>query len=242
MIGLRWTAAGAGAGVDGVENAADRLPLVVSDVGVAGRDAGAGAVGGCSGMDVRDGGVSGAPKVALSDVSPSARGACPGVAVGFSSGSGDCSRCTAGVNLGENGGVRCLTGEAGEAAGWLGTAPFGGVPEGGDGGRFRGTGGGHELAPECIGVFGRDAIDLTSGELPAATLGAGAGTVGNSSPQLTAAPTGMSPPQTEHLARMDTLVIFAGSSRKTVRHSGHETFIGSEGSVESAIPCAAARV
>ena len=97
MIGLRWTAAGAGAGVDGVENAADKLPVVVKDDGVAGRGAGAGVgvgVGG-SAIDVRGGGVSGAPNIALSDdVAPSvARGTCPGVlASGFSSGSGDCSR------------------------------------------------------------------------------------------------------------------------------------------------------
>lgn len=238
LIGLRWTAAGAGAGVDGVENAADRLPVVVNDDGVAGRGAGGGGSGGGSGIDVRDGGVSGAPNIAPSaGVAPSAvRGTCPGVfANGLSSGSGDCSRWTVGVNLGENGGVRCLTGDGDDAAaGWLGSSGFGGGPAGGDAGWFRGTGGGHEVAPTCIGVFGRDVMDFTSVELPAATLAAGAGTVGNSSPQLTAAPTGMSPPQTEHRARMDTLVIFAGSSRKTVRHSGHETFIGSGGLVESA--------
>ena len=132
--------------------------------------------------------------------------------------------------------MRCLTGDA--ADGWLGSPAFGGVPASGDG--DRGTGGG-QVAPECMGLFGREVIDFTSAELPAVTLVAGAGTVGNSSPQLTAAPTGMRPPQTEQRARMDTLVIFAGSSRKTVRHSGHETFIGSGGSVESAGPFGAAR-
>ena len=135
--------------------------------------------------------------------------------------------------------MRCLTGDAGDAAdGWLGSPAFAGVPA--SGACDRGTGGG-QAAPGCIGVFGREPIDFTSGDLPAVTLLAGAGTVGNSSPQLTAAPTGMSPPQTEQRARMDTLVIFAGSSRKTVRHSGHETFIGSGGSVESAGLFAAAR-
>jgi hypothetical protein len=53
--------------------------------------------------------------------------------------------------------------------------------------------------------------------------------VAGSSPHVTAAPTGMRPPQIEHLARIDTLVIFAGSSRKTERHSGQETFIGTSG-------------
>ena len=138
--------------------------------------------------------------------------------------------------------MRCLTGDAGPAAaGWLGSSDFGGAPGGADAGWFRGTGGGQEVAPECTGVFGRDVIDLTSADVPAVTLAAGAGTVGNSSPQLTAAPTGMSPPQTEQRARMETLVIFAGSSRKTVRHSGQETFIGNGGSVESAGLFVAAR-
>jgi hypothetical protein len=61
LIGFRWTVAGGGAGVDGVENAADTLPLVVSgDTGVA--------LGGSdgSGIDVREGGVRGAPNNALS--------------------------------------------------------------------------------------------------------------------------------------------------------------------------------
>ena len=138
--------------------------------------------------------------------------------------------------------MRCLTGEVGESTvGWLGSTDFCGEPGGGDTGWFRGTGGGQDVAPECIGVFGREVIDFTSGEVPAATLAAGAGTVGNSSPQLTAAPTGISPPHTEQRARMDTLVIFAGSSRKTVRHSGHETFIGNGDSVGSAGLVAAAR-
>jgi hypothetical protein len=46
-----------------------------------------------------------------------------------------------------------------------------------------------------------------------------------SSPQRTLSPTAMIPPQTEQRARRLTLVILAGSSRKTERHSGHETFI-----------------
>jgi hypothetical protein len=50
-----------------------------------------------------------------------------------------------------------------------------------------------------------------------------------SSPQFTDEPTGMRPPHTEQRARIETLVIFAGSRRKTERHSGQETFIGSAG-------------
>ena len=140
------------------------------------------------------------------------------------------------MNFGENGGVRCRTEEE-AAGGWLGGGVFDGALTGVDGAGCRGTGGGHDDAPECTGVFARDEIGLTLGEL---TDAAGAGTVGSSSPQLTAAPTGISPPQIEQRARIDTLVIFAGSSRKTDRHSGHETFIGSEGSVVSAAPCEAA--
>src|SRR5262245_29826486 len=88
----------------------------------------------------------------------------------------------------------------------------------------RGTGGGHAaVGVACTGVRGRAVIGFTPAELPTAT---GAGTAGKSSPQLTAAPTGMSPPQIEQRARIETLVIFAGSSRKTDRHSGQETFIG----------------
>ena len=144
------------------------------------------------------------------------------------------------MNFGENGGVRCRTDEE-AAAGWLGGGVFDGALTGVDGGGCRGTGGGHDAPPEWTGVFAPDEIGLTLGELPPPTAAAGVGTVGSSSPQLTAAPTGISPPQIEQRARMDTLVIFAGSSRNTDRHSGHETFIGSEGSVVSATPCEAAR-
>ena len=88
-----------------------------------------------------------------------------------------------------------------------------------------GSGGGHVAAE---GVFGLARTGLTP-----PGVGGGAGTVVDavamcrSSPQLTAAPTAMSPPHTEQRARIATLVIFAGSSRKTDRHSGQETFIGS---------------
>lgn len=101
----------------------------------------------------------------------------------------------------------------------------------------RGTVGGHAVeAPDDAGVFALD----TRGFTPAGVEpGARAPDVDDcetwsSSPQFTAAPTGMSPPQTEQRARIDTLVILAGSSRKTERHSGQDTFIGSAGSVASA--------
>lgn len=58
-----------------------------------------------------------------------------------------------------------------------------------------------------------------------AASGARAVVAGRSSPHWTAAPTAMSPPHTEHRARMATLVIFAGSTLKTDRHSGQDTFI-----------------
>lgn len=48
-----------------------------------------------------------------------------------------------------------------------------------------------------------------------------------SSAHCTAAPTAISPPHTEQRARIETLVILAGSTRKTDRHSGQEMFIGS---------------
>lgn len=95
LIGLRWTAAGPDAGVDGVENAADTLPPVVSDDGVADLGADVGGDGGGTGIDVRGGGVRGAPNVAPSAaaVSCEARWACPGVfADTFSSGAAGCSR------------------------------------------------------------------------------------------------------------------------------------------------------
>jgi hypothetical protein len=83
-------------------------------------------------------------------------------------------------------------------------------------------------AVDDAGVFVRERMGFTPfGVVP----GAGApevddGATCRSSPQFTAAPTGMSPPQTEQRARIDTLVILAGSSRKTERHSGQDTFIG----------------
>jgi hypothetical protein len=75
------------------------------------------------------------------------------------------------------------------------------------------------VRPRVITGFTPDGVAPTEA---AAVAGAVTGT---SSPQLTAAPTGIKPPHTEHRARMARLVILAGSSRKTERHSGQETFI-----------------
>ena len=71
-----------------------------------------------------------------------------------------------------------------------------------------------------------------------ATRAAGAGVVrvaagadtrvsGKSSPQLTLAETGITPPQTEQRALTAAPTTLAGSTRKTDRHSGHDTFIHS---------------
>ena len=95
--------------------------------------------------------------------------------------------------------------------------------------KIRGTGGGQAVAPAATGVF----VFVRSGFTPLGVplrLGTrGAVVDWRSSPQLTAAPTGIRPPQIEQRARIETLVILAGSSRKTDRHSGQDTFIGSAG-------------
>lgn len=108
---------------------------------------------------------------------------------------------------------------------------------GGAGGSARGTGGGQLVGAGAAGVRAPGGTGFAADPVP--TDLTGTGTAGSSSPQLTAAPTGISPPQIEQRARIDTLVILAGSRRKTDRHSGQETFIGSVGWVASANPCAA---
>lgn len=82
-------AAGPDAGVEGVEKAADTLPPVGSGNGVGDRGAEGGGDALGSGIDVRDGGVSGAPNVAPGavGVSSTARDAGPAAfADRFSSG------------------------------------------------------------------------------------------------------------------------------------------------------------
>lgn len=169
------------------------------------------------------------------------------------------------MNLGENGGVRLVVadvfwlggaggggvvsidGATGRGAGGRSVARGGGATGRGacDAGEFasaRGIGGG-QLGPGGAGVRCREKTGFTPAGVPAIAGAAvrGAGTAGRSSPQLTAAPTGMSPPQTEQRALIDTLVILAGSSRNTERHSGQETFIETSGLVEFANLCAVGR-
>lgn len=97
----------------------------------------------------------------------------------------------------------------------------------------RGTGGGQAGGAACAGVRACAGMGFAPGALPTPAF------AGSSSPQLTAAPTGIKPPQIEHRARIERLVIFAGSSRKTDRHSGQETFIESAGLAVFAVLCAA---
>jgi len=149
--------------VDGVEKAADTFPVGVKP----GAPVGFG--GGC-GIVVRDGGVSGAPNMALAAAGLDSGGAAPLFpGFGFSGGFGGTdeeSFTTDGVNFGENGGVRWRAG----AADWLGTAVGAGRDGVGAGrcgaagagaGAERGIGGGHALAGTCAGVFARVTIGLT---------------------------------------------------------------------------------
>lgn len=91
-----------------------------------------------------------------------------------------------------------------------------------------------------VGVAQRDAGDAaagvavgqaSAGPAPAVAPGAAAGTAAtgvdgaaNSSSIGAAAPTMMTPPQTEQRARTPADGTFSGSTRKTELHSGHETF------------------
>ena len=121
-------------------------------------------------------------------------------------------------------------GGAGSVARGVGAAATGvGAGGGADGARLSalGIGGGHAGLDVAAGVLVFERSGFTPDGV-AARLGTRGAIVGwRSSPQLTAAPTAMSPPHTEQRARIETLVILAGSSRKTDRHSGQDTFIGS---------------
>ena len=240
LIGLRGTTAGDGAGVDGVENAADTFPPLAKAVVELSLVA-----AGDSGIVVRDGGVNGAPN----DIDSvdgdfcSFAGSARGVACGagdFPDGfAGSCG--TAEEILGEKGGVRV---RGVEGAGPPDAGSTGGAGAGGRGGvaarrSTRGTGGGQATAPAgmaaaaCAGVPRRTGFTpLGVDSVAAPPTGA---TTGSSSPQLMAAPTGIKPPQTEQRARIEMLVIFAGSRRNTERHSGQETFIENASWVESGI-------
>ena len=191
------------------------------------------------------GGVNDAPNIAsnVDGMAGSGRRGVGGTCTGFSSGGAAGSLLLVAVNFGEKGGVRCRAG----VGCWLGNDEgcsvgfvVGGVAGARvAGGSARGTGGGHTGGGVWTGVRARGATGFAPDPLPTPAL-ACAGT-GSSSPQVTAAPTGIKPPQIEHRARMETLVIFAGSSLKTDWHSGHETFIGSAGLAVFADLCAAVR-
>lgn len=238
LIGFLCTTAGARAGVDGVDNAADTLAVVVNAGGVAVPVGGAGG----SGIADRGGGVRGAPNDAAIGDGAFLSGAgarVPDGAVRSEATRGGSSLRIAGACLGENGGVRwrgCADGSTGR--GGTGATFDDGAAAARGGGAVRecGTGGGQAVdAVADAGVFVRERMGFTPfGVVPRAGAAEVDGETCRSSPQFTAAPTGMSPPQTEQRARIDTLVILAGSSRKTERHSGQDTFIGIAGWVASA--------
>ena len=149
-----------------MENAADTLPLGVNP----GAPAGFGV--GC-GMLVRDGGVSGAPKVApVAADGLESEGPVPVFAArGFSvvAGVGADSFITDGVNFGENGGVRWRTGagdwlggEVGATFGGTGAGRCGATGTGAGGGAARGIGGGQAfVGAGATGVFARVMMGFT---------------------------------------------------------------------------------
>ena len=145
LIGFLWTGV-AGAGVDGVENAADTLPLAPNATGgVAGLDG----VGDC-GIAALGGGVSGAPNEAFN--SDAGLEPCGAGSFGI-----------AGACRGENGGVRRRAGDSGSAL----RAPTGAeggaavVLRGGSVAPERGSGGGHAAAAvDAAGVLALDGAVL----------------------------------------------------------------------------------
>lgn len=141
MIGFLCTTGDAGAGVDGVENAADTLPLTPNAGGV---DAGFDGVGDGEIVGL-DGGVSGAPNEAFD----SDAGLEPFGAGSFG---------IAGSCRGEKGGVRRRAGDSGSALrAETGVEGGAGVLRGGGVAPERGSGGGHAAAPvDAAGVLGRD--------------------------------------------------------------------------------------
>lgn len=85
-----------------------------------------------------------------------------------------------------------------------------------------GTPGG--LAEGC-GAAGLWTVRGAAGSAPRSDAGLDASASGKSSPQLTLADTGITPPHTEQRARTAAPTTFAGSTRNTDRHSGQDTFI-----------------
>jgi len=74
-----------------------------------------------------------------------------------------------------------------------------------------------------VGACGSAAAGGATPAVPRALIAA-LGLAANSSSIELPAPTAMTPPQTEQRARTPAAGIFDGSTRKTDRHSGHETF------------------
>lgn len=227
-MGRRPDGGAAGTGVDGVEKAAV-LSRVLDDVGGAVADAaareaasGAGAAerGAATGapapdeIDVRGGGRSGAPNdgtaptgggVRDAPVAPSPPG--PGVTRNAAS---EVPDAWLGVMREVKGGVRRLTPVPPPAPPAPGAPPASPIRA--------------DAAPPLpMRVPAGPPRAATEAESGGSARGPGAL---KSSAQRTLSPTGMMPPQVEQRARRATLVIFAGSRRKTVWQLGQETFIG----------------
>ena len=197
---------------------------------------------------VREGGAKGAPKAGevvrgvmagRSGVGFPERGTVAerGVADGIALGEGNSAFHGGAGEMGaENGGVRFLAGASGAgpgcavgASGAAGIAASAGAvaatagrgAEGAAGAPARGKNAGTTAS------VGADAVTegwASAGALPD-NARTPAGGVPRSSAHRTLAPTGIVAPHTEHRARKLRFVILAGSTRKTDRHSGQETFI-----------------
>lgn len=220
----------------GTEPPADTVVVAIAAVPVAVFAAGAAS-------PLRGGGGRGAPNDGPTGGVRSARGATSGVETGAGVGidggvAPDGVLDNGGVRRAANGGVRGRA-AAGTCAGTPPVATPGTAgARAGDGWRGRGAAAGAAGRALSAGVDdGRSLGRVASGPVWGRVGSAGAGvgcTLGepfrgapgaSASLQPALAPTGMIPPQTEQRARSDTLVILAGSTRNTERHSGQETFI-----------------
>jgi hypothetical protein len=124
---------------------------------------------------------------------------------------------------------RCGTGVGREAGAGNGIAEAGGTPAGGvaivglAAAGVGGTGLGETIADGAkVGAGVGAALDVGIGARAAGDTDVVVGA--NSSSIGAPAPTMMTPPQTEHRARTPPDGTFAGSTRNTELHSGHETF------------------
>lgn len=137
---------------------------------------------------------------------------------------------------GENGGIRPaggLTGVGVLLAGAAGAEPAEGAGARGAAGSLVGgcavVAGFCELAdgaPDC-GAAGLRPARVAGCSSPLPLADAGTSASGKSSPQLTLADTGITPPHTEQRALTAAPTTLAGSTRNTDRHSGQDTFIHS---------------